>query len=221
MKKYVLVIVWLSLVGGNALARNVWNQGKISLLNGTVLEGELSYNWKAEIVQYRQENTIKAFSAFQVQEFRYFDTELNTLRKFVAIDYPIKPLLPRPVFLEEFENGPLMVYRRLRHQYEPIKLVNSVASKVDDGLLKNLDSFHYYVFEDGQLTNLNDFSGVLWPRMQTEFTDELMHYAATLHIDLTSTLARLLLINQYNQLKIHATHQAAASSHPTLQAGSF
>ena len=204
MKNYLL-LVWLSIAGGNTVAKTLWNRGELVLQNGTVLTGELNYNWRAEIVQYRAENTIKAFSAFQVREFKYFDDQLNTLRKFVAMDYPIKPSSPRIAFLEEFERGPVMVYRRLRRIHEPIKLVNSVKFGLDEEFIKNIDNFHYYVLTGDKMTALADFAHTQWPQMQTEFTDEFNLYVAKLHIDLTSTFARLLLINRYNQLKMRGS----------------
>jgi hypothetical protein len=207
MKKGILLtILWLSFVGGKAMAKTLWNRGELSLANGTVLTGDLSYNWKAEIVQYQEGNTIKAFSAFQVKEFKYFDTQFNVLRKFIAVDYPLKQSFKRVLFLEEFGIGPMMIYRRLRHAHDPIKIGNPSAFGVDDQTIKRLDNFTYYIFEGDKITNLDDFAQTLWPRMKTEFSDELTHYSETLHIDMGSTLARLLLITQYNQLKVRAGH---------------
>ena len=71
--------------------------------------------------------------------------------------------------------------------------------------IKNIDNFHYYVLTGDKMTALADFAHTQWPQMQTEFTDEFNTYASTLHIDLTSTLARLLLINRYNQLKMRVS----------------
>ncbi|GAB3890320.1 hypothetical protein [Spirosoma agri] len=205
-KSLLVSILLLSFVGGKGLAKPIWSHGELSLTNGTVLAGDLSYNWKAEIVQYREGNIIKAFSAFQVSGFKYFDATLNTLRTFKTVDYPVKENFNRSLFLEQIGIGPMMIYRRLRHARDPIKIGNPSASAVDDMMLKRVDNFTYYVFEGDRMTNLTDFDTELWPRMQQEFSDELAHYSGTLHMDLNSTFARLLLITQYNQLKVRATH---------------
>jgi len=207
MKKSVLIaILWLTFVGGKALARNTWSNGELSLKNGVVLTGELEYNWKAEIVQFREGNAIKAYSAFQVKEFKYFDDRLNTLRKFITVDYPIKESVHTPRFMEEFGIGSLMIYRRLRHARDPLKLNNASNAGIDDKLIRNINNFTYYVLEGDSLSKLDDFFRELWPNREQEFAREMQQYEATLAADFTSgTLAKLLLITHYNQLKAQAS----------------
>jgi hypothetical protein len=195
--------MWLSVAGGSALAKNsgVWSQGELTLMNGTQLEGQLNYNWKAEIVQIQVNNAVKAYSAFQVREFKFFDNSQSTIRKFVAVDLPVKHTLVRPLFLEEFVTGPLMVYRRLRHTKEPIKVNDPELFGTDEQLVKDVDNFNYFVFEGQDIIKLDEFSRSIWPRMQQEFSHELKQYASHLQMDITSTIARLMLINKYNYLK--------------------
>ncbi|RIV22552.1 hypothetical protein DYU11_16185 [Fibrisoma montanum] len=206
MKAYVLLIVlWLSAVGvGTSHAKGApnWNLGQLLLTNGTQIEGELNYNWKAEIVQVRQGNTIKAYSATQVDHFVFFDANQNTLRRFVAVEYPVRQSLMRKLFLEEFVPGTLTVYRRLRHTREPIKVISPIAYGDDEELVKDLDSFTYFVYdENGIITNLDNFTRDIWPRLKEEYGEELKHFVDGQSLDLGTTLSQLLLINQYNALK--------------------
>lgn len=209
MKKCTLLIMlWLSFMGGNLLAKNptMWNQGELFLANGMVLEGELNYNWKAEIVQLRHDHVIKAYSAHQVNEFTYLDNQLNTLRKFVTADYPVDESLSRSTFLEEFVSGSLTVYRRLRHSRELIKVSKPAMYGIDEELVRDVDNFDYFVFTENRVVDLNNFARDLWPRIRNEFNEELKQYASKMQMNLTSTLARLLLINQYNNLKLRDVH---------------
>ncbi|GAB3540533.1 hypothetical protein [Spirosoma fluminis] len=211
MKKYVwITLIWLCSAGSSLLAKNpgTWSQGELILMNGARLEGELNYNWKAEIVQIRQNNTLKAYSALQVQEFKFFDNNQNTIRKFVAVDFPVKVALRRPLFLEEFVAGPLMVYRRLRHIREPIKLTNPSMFGNDEELVKDIDNFIYFVYAGEDMVKLDDFNRFTWPRMQEEFEAELNQYAT----DLNSTTAQLMLINKYNYLKSETAAQPVVNS---------
>lgn len=208
----VLLATWL-FITGSALAKGpVWNRGELQLVNGTVLDGDLSYNWKAEIIQFRQGDAIKAYSAHQIESFRFFDDHLNTIRKFVAFDYPVKPTLHRPIFLEQCITGTLTVYRRLRHLRDPIPVVTPSAYRTDEALLDDIDNFTYYVVDANNVLNLDGFLRNLWPRLRDEFGDELQRYAGSLHMDLNNTLARLLLINQYNTLKLIAAQTAPAEA---------
>lgn len=205
----LLTVLWLSAVGvGTSHARGeaTWNEGQLLLVNGTQLEGELNYNWKAEIVQIRQGNTIKAYSASQVDHFVFFDANQNMLRRFVAVEYPVRQTLIRKLFLEEFVPGALTVYRRLRHTREPIRVVSPIAYGDDEELVKDLDSFTYFVYDaNGMITNLDNFARDIWPRLKEEYGDELKHFLDGQGLDASNTLSQLLLINQYNALKKQET----------------
>ncbi|GAA4468921.1 hypothetical protein GCM10023189_55080 [Nibrella saemangeumensis] len=194
--------ICLITLGKTAASPGNWNTGKLVLRNGTVVTGEINYNWKAEIVQLRMPSgTVKAYSAFQVDHFIYFDNGQNTLRKFVSIDYPVRRTLTRQLILEEFTSGPYMVYRRLRHGREPIKVAQPVLYADDSELVKDYDSFNYYVYTNNTFTNLDYFDRELWPQMEQEFGDELKQFIQTRQINISSTVARLMIISHYNYLK--------------------
>lgn len=219
MKKWgVLIMLWLSFTGGSLLAENpkMWNRGELFLTNGEVLEGELNYNWKAEIVQLRHDDVIKAYSAHQVKAFSYLDNQQSALRKFVTAEYPVDKSFSRSLFLEEFVSGSLTVYRRLRHMHELIKSSNPAIYGIDEDVVKDVDNFDYFVSVDNNLISLTDFPRDLWPRMRHEFNEELNQFALRMQINTSSTLARLLLINQYNHLKT----RDAPNSPPELRVSS-
>jgi hypothetical protein len=203
MKKSLWVmVIWLNVAGGSAVASDstVWNQGELVLMDGTKLTGGINFNWIADIVQYRQEDKIKAYSAFQVREFKYFDDHQNTLRKFVAIECPVKYGRPRPSFLEEVVPGSLTVYRGARSIRESIKVANLSNYSSDEELVKNIDSFTYFVFTGKELIDLNVFYRKVWPTLKVRYEQELKKYASRMQASLTSTLAQLHLINRYNSL---------------------
>lgn len=198
-----LVIVWLAALGSSVIARNseTWNQGELVLMNGTELKGNVSYNWKAEIVQYREGNKIKAYSASQVRAFNYFDEHQHLLRKFFTFNYANKAGgLQRPLFLEEVVMGSLPVYRELRSAREPVKLRDLSTFNSDEELVKDLENFTYLVFMDGELINLNMFYQTIWPKLKESYGAELRRYAMRIHSGITNTLVQLMLINQYNYL---------------------
>lgn len=198
-----LVIVWLTALGSSVAARNAetWNQGELVLIDGTELKGDISYNWKAEIVQYRAGNKIKAYSAYQVRAFSYFDEHQHIPRNFFTINYADKTGgRQRPIFLEEVVTGPLPVYRELRSAREPIKLRDLSTFSSDEELVKNLENFTYLVFMNGELINLNMFYRTIWPKLKEAYEAELRRYAMRIRSGITNTLVQLMLINQYNYL---------------------
>lgn len=210
--KRILLLTMLGLATvSNLLAAtphgSIWNIGQILLNNGTEIQGEISYNWKAEIVQLRQNGTIKAYSAHQINQFAYFDAASNALRQFSAVNYPVRKNLERPVFLEEFAVGTFTVYRRLRRVREPFQIGTSTLHNQEEVLTANYDNFVYYVYTNGTFFNMNKFNRDLWPQMNQEFGPELKRYAEIRQLDTDNTATRLMLINRYNYLKAEADLQ--------------
>ncbi|AKD57130.1 hypothetical protein SD10_21770 [Spirosoma radiotolerans] len=204
------MIMWLTAAGSSVLARDsdVWNQGELVLMNGTELKGDIDYNWKAGVVQYREGNKIRAYSAYQVRAFRYFDDHQNVLRKFVTFDYADKSgSRQRPLFLEEVVMGSLPVYREVRSVHEPIKLKNLSMFNSDKELVKDLANFTYLVLLNGELINLNLFYRAMWPALKEKYEAELNRYAMRIQSDIAPTLLQLMLINQYNYLTQHQTEE--------------
>lgn len=205
MKKSLLIALFSLATMSNLLTAaphdQIWNTGQILLNSGTEIQGEICYNWKAEIVQLRQNGTLKAYSAHQINRFSYFDAASNALRRFSAVDYPVRKNFKRPVFLEEFTVGTFTVYRRLRRVREPFQMGTSTLYNQEEVLTANYDNFVYYVYADGTFFNMDKFNRDLWPQMNQEFGPELKRYAEVRQLDPTNTATRLMLINQYNYLK--------------------
>lgn len=207
MKKEILFVFisWI-VAGGYSQAKPIdsdnWNTGKIELASGKQIEGKLCYNWVAEILEVKRfDGTLKAYSALQVNRFMYFDNEHNVLRTFVSVKFPVTPTRSHPIFLEVYITGPLTVYRRLRHQHEFIPIAKPAKFGTDEQLYDNLDDFMYYVFDNGSIIDLTFFAHDLWPRLETEFGDQLNQYRIEQSLDLNATLSRLMLIAHYNILK--------------------
>lgn len=222
MKRHILfTLLGLSLAVSNASAKppTIWHPGELHLANGTELTGDLNYNWKAEIVQIRQENGVKAYSAFQIRAFSYFDATLNTVRTFASVQHPTQTSRHRLIIMEQFMSGQMTVYRRLRHAREPIAKRSLSSFGDDTELVQNLDSFEYFVYQADGIHKLDYFVRDLWPVMQQEFQQELAQFGTRLLIDRNTTLARLLFINEYNALKIQAAAESAGAAAPGMYGG--
>lgn len=216
MKMFVCIGLLAACLRFDALAGDpVWNQGHVTLRTGQIIDGQLSYNWKAEVLQVRTADGItKAFSAHRVDSFAYFDNEQNALRKFSSVELPASSEIMRPVMLEECTVGHYTVYRRLRHSKELIKITRPSLYSSDTELMKDYDNFVYFVIDaDGAVTDLQRFELTLWPQMLSEYRAQLTECLHIRQLDLSNTVARLILINQYNYLReqnpIHANKPAA------------
>ncbi|MBO0951530.1 hypothetical protein [Fibrella forsythiae] len=202
MKKVLFAVLITVAVSVELLAGSpTWNTGYVILADGRKVEGKLSYNWKVEVVQVRLNNgLVKAYSAGNADSFAFYDANQQILRRFSSVELPKPEQFSHPVFLEELATGPLTVYRRLRHAREFIKITRPSIYSDDTELMKDIDNFNYMVVNrDGQFFDLAMFTADLWPMMAT-YQEQLSDYIKSRDVDTSTTLARLLLINQYNYL---------------------
>jgi hypothetical protein len=218
MNKATLVLLLLTgfFPTSPAQATTDWYVGHVTLADGTELDGALNYNWKAEIVQIQQGQTTKAYSAFQIDRFTFFDTGINQKRTFVSLDFPVKPTLTRRLVLEQCATGPLMVYRRLRHTRELLKLAKPAAYGSDQTFGQDMGSFVYYAVPIPQPTtdpaaqplqflSLDKFYRNIWPLMMEKQGAELRSRVTKSQMPLNDTEGQLILITYYNTLQLRQT----------------
>lgn len=198
-----MLVIWLLAAGGSAEARDLtdWNAGELILRNGTEYKGELRFNWKAEVIQYRQGVTIKAYSASQIQAISYFDKQQNIIRKFVDVDYPTPSGQWHPRLFEQVVAGPIVVYREMRRVHELIKVANlSGFNSIDEEGINDVQSFTYFVATGSELLVLDDFYHKVWPTLTTNYEHEIREYSSHIHAVMPLTVVRLRLISLYNSL---------------------
>jgi hypothetical protein len=105
---YCLFIVLTCFFSRNALAQDLslgpdnadWNEGKITLTNGTVLTGLIHYNTKTGFVKFDNGRESKAITARSATQFEYFDAVRNVGRKFYSIETEDLKGIKRPQFFE-------------------------------------------------------------------------------------------------------------------------
>lgn len=210
MKKEILLLVMIGLISHTWSAYAIsWNPGKLMLRNGVELQGELNFNWKADIVQYRQEDKVKAYSIDQVSNFMYFDNQLNNLRKFVAINDCYLLQHGRPQFLEEIASGTLMVYRSLRITHTPS---NAANFDMDGKLMKSTNAFVYVVHTGNEWLGLNEFYNQRWPQLMSLYKDDLKYYIKSPRNEVSRLVNRMVLICKYNALIAKKLTQEPSSS---------
>lgn len=210
-----LLLLWSLSIADTMANNDTWNTGCVTMPDGYKVDGQLNYNWKAEVLQVRIANgSIKAYSAGRISSFTFFDNDLNVLRKFSTVAFISPDSTERFIFMEECTIGTLSVYRRLRHSHELIKVARPSMFGSDREMIKDYDNFVYMVLDDKQVTDFEHFGIDLWPHMQKEFGigKALAEYVKIRQLDITSTLAKLMIINQYNRLKIKEQEQIMADA---------
>jgi hypothetical protein len=210
--KIVLIIVFFTTVKSSALPASVWHKGQMMLFNKVTLEGELSYNWKTEIVLLRQsDGRVRAFSATQVQQFGWFDYSFHKQRNFLVLPTLVNKQA-KSAFFEIYMDGSLAVVRRLRKSHGLFKrLFNHPAYYNDQpSLAQTNDFFDYFVYDAGQLRAFDQFNLDIYEPLLTAYDEEMRQYIISHNINDHTLLGRLVLIDHYNFLVQHDPKTASA-----------
>lgn len=197
-----------------SLPKPTWKSGQLILLNHTLLEGDLSYNWLMETVLFRHtDGRVQTFSANQVDQFGWFDFSIHQYRKFKALasDDKTKPYT-RHAFFEICMDGSLTVVRNLRQPHGLFKRVFShPAYFVDQPIMaQNTDYFNYYVYDSGRLLALDRFYTDIYDPIMTAYDKVLKRYIYDHNINDRHLLGRLVLIERYNLLVQQEAKTASA-----------
>lgn len=110
MKKYslVLLIICFGCLSASAqvFPSEVWHDGKIVLLEGDTLKGQVKYNLETDLVQFTLDRkTIKTYTARKLVFFEIFDAINNLYRRFYVLPYSLQNDYKAPVIFEVVLSG--------------------------------------------------------------------------------------------------------------------
>lgn len=196
----------------------IWHAGQITFWNNTLLEGNISYNWLAEMVLMRQpDGRISTFSAEQVYSFGWFDYSQHKYRSFTSLQNKIAKGQTNQVFFEVCMDGSLTVVRRLKRPHGLWKRAFGHPSNFTDRptIAKEPDHFDYFVHDAGRLVSLDRFYTDIYTPIMIIYDQELTRYVQRHNLNDRTLLARLVLIDQYNILVQHDTRTASARQYGT------
>jgi hypothetical protein len=204
MKKSIQVlllaisIVWFRAV--HAKEAN-WYTGTIKLLSNQTMEGEVSYNPEADVVQFKGKGIVKAFSARSIQSFGYFDTDMNMFRRFLALSYKTRPTYQTKMFFEIVLTGHMYLVRRKNNSMDFLSSSSFSQGSESEKFYDTINGFTYYVYSGHQFINIKKFRKEIWPSMQAEFGEELKAFIRENHINKHLSTGKFRIINYYNTLK--------------------
>jgi len=222
MKKWLVavgLVAGLAAKPNDSKAQTTWNHGQLVLNNSTILEGELNYNWVADVLQLKQSETTRAYSAQMIEAFTFFDRQSSVLRRFVRVDYPVKPTQTRPTVVEEIATGPCRIYRRLHKHRDLIRLGVPGLLVNETTNAKDVDDFDYIIYTNNGFMLFDQFRRELMPQMLAEFKPQLTEYLRTHQLDPNTTTTQLMLLIRYNNLKEDQDKTAPMARREAIGAG--
>lgn len=194
----------------------IWRAGQLELWDRTTLEGDLTYNWAAEMVSLREAGgRVRTFSANQVARFSWFDYSVHKLRNFISLVRPINQEQEGQVFHEICMDGPLTVVRRLKKPHGLFKRWLNRPEQTNDqpAIAQDTDQFNYFVYDAGQLLDLDRFYKDIYTPLMTSYDRELNQYVERHNINNRTLAGRLVLIDRYNWMVQHDS-KAASTKEP-------
>ncbi|MEX2336791.1 MAG: hypothetical protein WD555_05930 [Fulvivirga sp.] len=109
MKKLLIFIVF-SFIGHWTQAQKfpseLWHDGRLVLLEGDTLKGQIKYNLETDLVQFTADNrTIKTYTGRKLLFCEIFDQTVNRYRQFYSIPYSMNGDYKAPVIFEVLFTG--------------------------------------------------------------------------------------------------------------------
>lgn len=132
---------------------DLWHEGKIILLEGDTLKGNIKYDLQQDLVQYGvADQRTTAFSARKVLFFEIFDTSVRKYRQFFALPFTTTSGYRAPVFFELLEEGKMTLLSRESVEYR------TYSSPYYMGSYSRLVLVYKYYFLD-EKGNITEFTG--------------------------------------------------------------
>jgi hypothetical protein len=120
IRALLLVMLLVSWTGtfGQQWPFEMWHEGRIVLLTGDTLKGQVKYDPQQDIVQFTTSSkTVDAFSARKVLFFEIYDVSVRRYRQFFALPYSSNGSYRAPVFFELLEDGKITLLSREALEY--------------------------------------------------------------------------------------------------------
>jgi hypothetical protein len=132
---------------------DLWHEGKIILLEGDTLKGNVKYDLQQDLVQYGiADQRTTAYSARKVLFFEIFDTSVRKYRQFFALPFTTTSGYKAPVFFELLEEGKMTLLSRESVEYR------TYSSPYYMGSYSRLVLVYKYYFLD-EKGNISEFTG--------------------------------------------------------------
>jgi len=131
----------------------MWHDGKVVLLEGDTLKGEIKYDLQQNLIQYNLPNRrTEAFSSRKVLFFEIFDNTVRKYRQFFALPYTNPTRYKATVFFELLVEGKLTLLAREAIEYKTYSSPYYLGSYSRQVLVNK------YFFMDNE-GNISEFDG--------------------------------------------------------------
>lgn len=174
----------------------LWCNGQVTLENGEVIEGEINYDLKFEVIQIRDNGIVRAFTAEGVSYFTMFDPIHYQQRDYVSLEHQLDFGYKRKAFFEIVAEGQITILRNSKYIRRPRITEDYRAPHI---YLNAVCRHSYFALRGEEWVEIRDFEAQVLPWMN-DFDQEIDHYIETTKLKLKYVQAQMRVVNLYNQL---------------------
>ncbi len=173
--------------------------GMVILKNGEKISGELHFYYRSELIQIVESSKkSKAFTAHQVDRFRFYDDKFETDRIFISLELQ-QQSYKGSGFYEVISWGAIEVLGKLKYEDKSHLDVYKIQdSKTERAFLPRLIAHDYFVFYEDGFLPLKQYHKKVLSNMCEE-NETLAEYIKTEHIYENDVYGQLQIIAYYNE----------------------
>lgn len=190
---FFMLLASVSLAQFNSHQGN-WHEGIIILENDRIVRGELRYDYANDLIMCRNEGKIQTFGPHQAVSFRFYEKDINLLRKFKVYEFAQNSFYKQKAFFEMVVDGDVK-YVRKRNQF-------ALYQPRDGFLMYRKPSVHevafdYYVMVDNELIKARKFKKEVLPRLILN-EESVENYIKEQKLRTYDIRDQIVLLNYYN-----------------------
>ena len=174
-----------------------WHEGAIVTYENKVITGEFTVDLKYNSLLLKAGKGVDVLPAHKVNAFRFYDSEYNINRKYIALSSE-KGRFPVRQFYEVVEDGFIQVLRLKKNIESPYLFEDEVyAANSKINLSAEAHNYSYFIFYNQELVPLENFKTQVKPHIAAEVED-LAAYIYKHRLNLNNAPSVLRIIQYYN-----------------------
>lgn len=172
----------------------------VILKNGERVSGEINFFYKSDLIQLLEgPNKSKAFTAHQVDKFRFYDEKFETDRVFISLDLSSQGF-GKSQFYEVISWGAIEVLGRLKYEDKShMHVYKKPKPKVNDVFVPKLIAHDYFVYYKERFLPLKYFYKKVLIKACDEDTSLSEYIRKEGILNTNDVYAQLRIISYYNQ----------------------
>jgi hypothetical protein len=144
----IVLLFSFNVANAQEWAFELWHSGKIVLVTGDTLKGNVKYDLQQDLVQYeRPQGTPEVFTPRKVLFFEIYDKTVNRYRIFFSLPYNATIAYKTTIFFELLEEGKLTLLAREGVEYRTFSSPYYFGSYTRQVLVYK----YFFLEEDGSI----------------------------------------------------------------------